>query len=184
MMEAFVKPPEPLEATKGNPAHTWVKWRQRFQIYLQATSMATKPSTQKVGLLLNHIGENGIEIFTNFAFDEGEDRTNFDTVVGKFDAYFTKRDPPLMPREHFWCLLRHEPGQSLEAWINTFKERAAECKFPEAYREQAIRDKVTFACTDDGAKLKLYDVMAELTCPKSCSNTVTQRGDISKAMRN
>ena len=86
-------------------------------------------------------------------------------VVAKFDAYFTKRDPQLMLRDKFWFHfhLRREPGQSIDSWVNTVKEKAAECKFPPDYAEQAVRDKVTFSCTEDSAKLKLYDVGADLS---------------------
>ena len=137
MAEAFVKPPEQLEIYSGNPAHSWEKWKRKFEIYLQATGTFAKPDVQKVGLLLNHIGDRGIEILANFHFAPrtpnleeggdpipGEDRNNYVSVVGKYDAYFTKRDPQLMLREKFWLHLRREPGQGLDSWINTVRERA------------------------------------------------------------
>ena len=68
-----------------------------------------------------------------------------------------------MLREKCWFHLRREPGQSIDSWVNTIKETAAECKFPPDYAEQAVRDKVTFSCTEDSAKLKLYDVGADLS---------------------
>ena len=160
---AFVKPPEEIQLSTGNPAHSWGKWKRRFEIYLQATGSSTQPGAQKVGLLLNTIGDAGIEIFANFTFDANNDKNDFDIVVEKFDAYFTKRDPQLMLREKFWFHLRREPGQSIDSWVNTVKEKAAECKFPPDYAEQAVRDKVTFSCTEDSAKLKLYDVGADLS---------------------
>ena len=89
----------------------------------------------------------------NFTFDEIDDKNDFAIVVAKFDAYFTKRDPQLMLREKFWFNLRREPGESIDSWVNTVKEKAAECKFPPDYAEQAVRDKVTFPCTEDSAKL-------------------------------
>ena len=67
-----------------------------------------------------------------------------------------------MVREKCWFHLRREPGQSIDSWVNTVK-KAAECKFPPDYAEQAVRDKVTFSCTEDSAKLKLYDVGADLS---------------------
>ena len=133
-----------------------------------------------MGLLLNHNGDRGIEIYRNFHFTPptpsaeksrdpipGKDRNNYDTVVGKFDAYFTKRDPQLILREKFWLHLKREPGQSFDSWVNTVRERASECKFPKEFNEQAIRDKVTFSCTDDHSKLKLYDQGAELSLKKA-----------------
>ena len=49
----FAKPPEPLEILMGNPAHSWGKWKQKFEIYLKAIGASKKPDEMKVGLLLN-----------------------------------------------------------------------------------------------------------------------------------
>ena len=78
----------------------------------------------------------------------------FAIVVAKFDVYFTKQDPQLMLGETFRFHLRREPGQSINSRVNTVNEKAAESKFPPDYAEQAVRDKVTFSCTEDSAKLK------------------------------
>jgi len=66
--------------------------------------------------------------------------------MAKFDEYFQKRDPQLMLREKFWVHLKREPTQTFDSWVVTVKERAAECKFPANFYEQAVRDKLTFSC--------------------------------------
>ena len=112
-------------------------------------------------------------MYTNFEFlprrpnpdggDElgAENKNDYATVIDKFDAYFTRRDPQLL-REKFWLHLKREPGQSFDAWVNVVQEKAAECKFPDTFREQAVRDKITFSCGDYSSKLKLYDQGATL----------------------
>ena len=105
--------------------------------------------------LLNHNSERGIETYTNFHFAPttpcteegeeqfripGEDRNNYPTVIGKFDAYFTKRDPQSVLRENFWLHLKRGPEQSFDSWVNTAEERANECKLLKEFHEQAIRD--------------------------------------------
>ena len=105
----FARLPVHLESSTGNPAHSWGKWKQKFEIYLKAIGAAKKPDEMKMGLLLNHIGEPCLEIYSNITFlperDDpagGEDKLpaenpdNCATVMGKFDAYFQKRDPQLM----------------------------------------------------------------------------------------
>ena len=177
---SFARPPVPLEISTGNPAHSWGKWKQKFEIYLKAIGVAKKPDEMKVGLLLNHIGEPCLEIYSHFTFlperDDpagGEDKLpaenpdNYATVMAKFDEYFQKRDPQLMLREKFWILLKREPTQTLDSWIVTVKERAAEYKFPADFYEQAVRDKLTFSCKEDTYKLKLYDEGAALKLEKA-----------------
>ena len=164
MAGASVKPPDTLEVmTTGNSAHAWERWKRRFQIYLQATGSTDKPGEQKVGLLLHHIGENGIDIFTNFTFEQAADQNDLNAVIAKYDHYFHKRDPQLMLREKYWHYLKREPGQTIDLWVNTVRERANECEFPPAFHKQAVRHKITFACTKNSAKLKLYDAGADIS---------------------
>lgn len=137
------------------------KMEQKFEIYLKAIGASKKPNEMKVGLLLNHIGEPCLEIYLNYTYlpecdnpaggEEklpAEDSNNYATVVAKFDEYFQKGDPQLMLREKFWLHLKREPTQAFDSWVMTVKERAAECKFPADFYEQAVRDKPTFSCKD------------------------------------
>ena len=72
-----VKPPDTLEVTTtGNSAHAWERRKRGLQMYLQATRSTDKPREQKVGLLLHHIGENGIEIFPDFTFERAADKND------------------------------------------------------------------------------------------------------------
>ena len=149
--------------TTGNSAHAWERWKRRFKIYLQATGSTDKPGEQNVGVLLHHIGENGIEIFTNFKFERAADKNDLNALIARYDHYFHKRDPQWMLRKKYWYYLKREPGQTIDLWVNTVRERANECKFLPAFHEQAVRDKITFACTEDSAKFKLYDAGADLS---------------------
>ena len=72
-----------------------------------------------------------------------------------------------MLREKFWLHLKREPTQTFDSWVVTVKERAAECKFPADFYEQAVRDKLTFSCKEDNYKLKLYDEGAALSFEKA-----------------
>ena len=63
-----VKPPESLVIERGNPSHSWTLWKRRFEIYLKATGATTEPDEKKVGLLLNHIGDEGLDIYDSFTF--------------------------------------------------------------------------------------------------------------------
>lgn len=158
-----VKPPEPLalEMSTENPAHSWGKWKQKFEIYPKATGASKKPDEMKVGLLLNQIGDRCLEIFANFVYvperdhpvggkDKlpAENTENIATTVTKFDESFRKRNPQLMLREKFWLHLQREHTQTFDSWVVTFKERPAECKFPTDLCQQPERDKLTFSCKE------------------------------------
>ena len=96
-----------------------------------------------------------------------EDPNHYETVLEKYADYFGRRDPQLMLREKFWFHLKREPSQTLESWVLAIKKLAAECKFPATYMNQAVRDKLTFSCTEEAAKSKLYDVGSGLTLDRA-----------------
>ena len=161
-----VKPPESMKIERGNPSHSWSIWKRKFDIYLRATGSSTEPDEKKVGLLLNDIGEKGL--YDTFTFLPAcpnpiqgqpalpvEDPNHYETVLEKYADYFGRRDPQLMLREIFWFHLKREPLQTLESLVLAIKKLAAECKFPPTYMNQAVRDKLTFSCTDEAAKSKL-----------------------------
>ena len=56
----YVKLLEPLEISIGNPAHSWGKWKQKFEICLKATGASKKLNEMKVGPLLTHISESNV----------------------------------------------------------------------------------------------------------------------------
>ena len=68
-----------------------------------------------------------------------------------------------MLRDKFWFHLKREPLQTLESWVLAMKKLAAECKFQSTDMNQVVRYKLTFSCTDEAAKSKLYNVGSDLT---------------------
>ena len=156
-MANSVKPPEQLEINRGNPSNSWTLWKRNFEIYLRATGCSSEEDDRKIGLLLNHIGDSGIDIFESFRYLATEDDKDYATVIRKYTEYFGKRDPQMMLREQFWMHLKRDPSQTFENWLLTVRKCAQNCKFPNDFAEQAIRDKLTFSCADDAAKAKIYD---------------------------
>ena len=120
----YVRPPDAMDVGGGNPSAAWDKWKLKFKIFLQATAANGKQDTVKVGLLLNHIGDEGIEMFSNFAYlperpdpdDENrrlsaESKDDYATVIREFDEFFNRRDPLLVLRERYWLHRQREPSR-------------------------------------------------------------------------
>ena len=132
----FRRPPEELKVNAGNPAHSWRKWKQKFEIYLKATGTSMRSDEIKVGLLLNYVGDQCLETYSNFVHlperdnpDGGENLPaenpeQYKTVIRKSDAFFMKRDLQLMYmlREQFWYHWQRDPTQSFHSWVVTVKE--------------------------------------------------------------
>ena len=101
----FARLPEPLEISTVNPAHSWGTWKQKFEIYLKAIGASKKPDEMKVGLLLNHISEPCLDIYSNFIYlperDDpaggknklpAENPDNYATLMVKFDVIYQTRE--------------------------------------------------------------------------------------------
>lgn len=63
----LLKPPEPLRLS-GNLSENWKRFKQRFELFLQATAAEKSPrfDSSKVVLLLSFAGEEVLDIFNNF----------------------------------------------------------------------------------------------------------------------
>ena len=185
-----VKPPESMKIERGNPSHSWSLWKRKFDIYLRATGSSTEPDEKKVGLLLNHIGEEGLDIYDTFTFLPArpnpiqgqpalpmEDPNHYETVLEKYADYFGRRDPQLMLREKFWFHLKREPSQTLESWVLAIKKLATECKFPATYMNQAVRDKLTFFVYGRGRKIETLRCWFRLDVRQGNRNSVPKGDD-------
>ncbi|XP_049275268.1 uncharacterized protein LOC119403985 isoform X2 [Rhipicephalus sanguineus] len=90
----LLKPPEPLHLS-GNVSENWKRFKQRFELFLQATAVEKAPrsDSSKVALLLSFAGDEVLDIFNNFQYGPEESKECYDTVVQKFDAYFSEYIP-------------------------------------------------------------------------------------------
>ena len=85
------------------------KWKQNFEIYLKAIGASKKPDEMKVGLLLNHIGEPCLKIYSDFTYltepaTTREKKTNFQPKIPTTTRplwQVQKRNPQLMLQEKF-----------------------------------------------------------------------------------
>ncbi len=59
-------------------------------------------------MLLNSLGEDALERYNQFSWDEVEDTENFETVVAKFDDHFKGKKRLVFSRYRFWTQQRSE----------------------------------------------------------------------------
>ena len=109
---SFARWPVPLEISMGNSAHSWRNGNKNPTLTLGQLELQKNLMKGEVGLLLKHIGESCLEIYSHFIFlperddpagGEGklpaENPHNYTTIMPKFDEHFQKRgDHQLMVR--------------------------------------------------------------------------------------
>ncbi|XP_070388778.1 uncharacterized protein [Dermacentor albipictus] len=77
----LLKAPQPLRLT-GNVTENWKRFKQKFELFLQATVAKDQPRTEssKAALLLSMAGDDALDVFNNFQFALDEDKTDYSTV--------------------------------------------------------------------------------------------------------
>ena len=75
----------------GAVAANWKKFRQRFELYLDASGKVGENDKVKTSLLLHIIGEEGLDIYNTFSFpaanEDSDPSMTLKTVLDKFEEY-------------------------------------------------------------------------------------------------
>lgn len=79
--------PDPL-VFEGNMKENWKRWRQKFEIYLVATSFDEKEEKRQVAILLHLIGDEALEVFNTFDLDDAK-KKQMKEVMKAFEDFFT-----------------------------------------------------------------------------------------------
>ena len=88
-MDKF-KPPEPLNL-EGNLSENWRRWKQRFELYLEASGISDKEDNTKAATLLHVAGAEALEVYNTSTWDTDGDNMKVKPIMDKFEAYCNPR---------------------------------------------------------------------------------------------
>ncbi|XP_076666560.1 uncharacterized protein LOC143368070 [Andrena cerasifolii] len=147
------KIPAQLEFS-GNIADNYKKYKQRFEIYLTANDFQQKSDEIKVAMLLNTIGEEGIEIFNNFDFSD-DDRKTYDLIIQRFDTYLLPKKNVVYERYVFYKR-NQEVNEPIENFVKDLKKLSQSCEFRD--EQDMIRDRIVLGINNTKVQEKLLSV--------------------------
>jgi hypothetical protein len=84
-MEGFVKHNQ--ISFEGNIAENWRKNKQKFEMFVIALGYEKKTNKEKCCMLLNLAGEQAIEVFNTFTFEEGGKDDDPEVLMRKCEDY-------------------------------------------------------------------------------------------------
>lgn len=156
-MEVLLKPPEHLRLN-GDISENWRLFKQKFELFLTASAPAASkeaptPGPTKLALLLSIAGDDALEVYNNFSFDQGEDRNDYATVIKKFDEYFAEQLNEVHERYVFRQRVQDE-GEPTEHFLRDLRKLAQSCNFG-TMTESMIRDQLVFGTKCDKVREKL-----------------------------
>nr|XP_015910100.2 uncharacterized protein LOC107441381 [Parasteatoda tepidariorum] len=111
-----------------------------------ATEKDEKPDRKKIAILLNLLGNEGVEVFTTFTFEGDESSEKYTDVVAKFQEYCVPRRNIVFESYKFFSCSQQE-GQSFDVYLTQLKTLAASCEFS-TQEESLIRDRVVVGIRD------------------------------------
>lgn len=146
--------PEPLQLT-GNLASNWKRFKQKFDLFLQATTSKEHPRTEssKAALLLSVAGDDALDAFNTFQFVDGESQEDYETVVRKFEAYCSEVGNEVHER-YLFHLKNQAEGEQFEKFLRDLKKQAEQCNFGDS-KDSMVRDQIVFGTNDVKLREKL-----------------------------
>ncbi len=137
----------------GNIADNWKKFKQRFQIYLEASGASEKEDKTKACLFLHVIGEDALDVYNNFDFTAG-DELKLDKILQKFDDYCTPKKNTTYERHKFFTC-GQKPGETIDQYVNELRTKAKSCEFGDL-ADSLITDRVICGIPSDNLRERLF----------------------------
>ncbi len=128
--------PEPFDCSKSEE---WSRWSRRFERFRAASGLSEKSGQSQVNTLVYHMGDAADDILESFGLSSEELKV-YQTVVERFDNYFTEKKNTIYERAKFNSRTQ-EDGEPVEVFITALHKLAAKCEFRDL-REELIRDRI------------------------------------------
>ena len=117
-----------LDLSHGDISQNWRKFRQKFEIYIEAHH-PDATNRRKCAILLDAIGDEALEIYSNvFTFEHPDLRYDLDTVRDKFEEYCAPRTNRTIEVHKFNSRIQ-DKGESVDSFISDLKKLAKNCNF-------------------------------------------------------
>lgn len=122
-----VKPPATLNLADCS-AKKWKLWKQTWINYAVVSKITSQDAQYQKALFLCTIGQCALEILNAFRYATCKDLDKVDTIIAKFDEYFTGEI-----NETYECFKlnqrNQEVGESFYAYLIALRNMAETCNF-------------------------------------------------------
>ena len=136
----------------GNVCENWKKFKQQFEIYIEASESTAKADKVKINMLLNFAGQDAIEVFNTFKWTETGDNEKLDKVFEKFEKHCNPRKNVVFERYKFWTSVQ-EDGERIDHFVTRLKSKVKSCEYGDA--DDMVRDKLVFGIRERSVKERL-----------------------------
>lgn len=154
---ANVPLPSKLNTDGSSIAQNWKKFRRQFENYAIASRLNKEDGEFQCAVFLATVGEDAMDIFDGFHFENEGDKKNLDKVLKAFDDFCVGETHEAYESYKFH-MRRQEPGETIEAFIASLRQLAKSCNFGEAQlEERLIRDQVVVGVREEAVREKFLE---------------------------
>ena len=133
-------------------------------MYLTASGIGEKDDRIKSATLLHVAGEEALEIYNTFTWDEEGDDKKVAAVMAKFEAYCNPRKNVTWER-HIFNTRNQQPGETIDQYVTDLKTKAKSCEFS-TLSDSLIRDRIVGGIINDSTRSRLLRT-TDLTLEKA-----------------
>ena len=172
--------PEPL-SLQGNLAQNWKTFSQNFSNYLLATDKEDAEDKKKIALLLNIVGQDGVDLSNTFKLSEA-DKVKFDKVIEAFVNYTTPKKNTTYERYIFFGR-NQKTEETYNQYVTELRKLAKSCDFG-TLEDSLIKDKLISGILSDKVRESLLRVedLDLATAIKNCK--IAERSKTQAALMN
>ena len=156
-----LKPPGGLDFDSTDLSHTWKRWSEEIQLYMDL-AMEGRDEKVKVKMFLYIIGSKGREIYETLHFEKARDERTLQGVMNAFEEHCNPKKNETVERYKFFTRIQEE-GESIEKFVTDLKLLAATCNFGTLY-DSLIRDRIICGIRNSTLREELLKVVDRNAC--------------------
>jgi len=162
-MEGLLTKPGPVNLKSGNISAAWLKFVEKFEIYLIAAKRSEDTSKEKWALLMSEAGDDAMEIYkgqrealiTRTVSADGvltvtDNSQKYEEVIKLFNEYTQEKKSVTYCMEVFNAR-RQKSGEPFANWLTDLKNLIKECDYRDL-EDGMLRDRLIWGTADKRLK--------------------------------
>lgn len=146
-------PPPSTLSLEGNLKENWRRFSQAFEIYLIASGINEKSEKVKTNTLLHLVGQDAVEIYNTFEFEEAGDKSKLKPVLDKFEQYCNPRKNVIFER-HVFNTRCQGASETIDSYVTDLRMKARSCEYGDL-KDSLIRDRIVCGLKSDAVRSRL-----------------------------
>ena len=131
----------------------WRRFLRSWGNYELASNLVSETSQIRCAVLLTVIGDEAMEKFDGFKFEQNEKDDDIDTVLKKFESYCIGATHEAFESYRFHSRVQ-ETNETIEGYVAELRILAKGCNFG-GFEDRMIRDRILVGCKSDHVREEL-----------------------------